>query len=207
MTDKILLRLYGISHSNQLQSDAYAIILAEVNGPINIPIVVGPVEAQSIAMSMEHIKPQRPMTHDLFVTFSHSFGITLKEVFIYNFEDGIFYSEMTFSNNERTIVVDARTSDAIAIAIRCQAPIYTTPKVLEETGFVMEEEDNSGQSQQSDELDMATDYPSSKTSEPKIENYSIEELEKLLEKLISQENYEEAAKVSEILKKKKNQQQ
>lgn len=147
------------------------------------------------------------MTHDLFVTFSHSFGITLKEVFIYNFEDGIFYSEMTFSNNERTIVVDARTSDAIAIAIRCQAPIYTTPKVLEETGFVMEEEDNSGQSQQSDELDMATDYPSSKTSEPKIENYSIEELEKLLEKLISQENYEEAAKVSEILKKKKNQQQ
>ncbi len=194
--DRIKLRVLGISYS-QIQTGAYALILAQVDGPYRIPIVIGASEAQSIAIRMESIIPPRPMTHDLFVSFAHGFGVQLKEVFIYKFEDGIFSSELTFSDQDRTIVLDSRTSDAIAIALRTKSPIYTTKKILDETGFLMEE---TGSSDTEDE-NMA-DEPDI-TTRPKLENYAIEELERTLERLIEQENYEEAARVSEILKRKR----
>ncbi len=194
--DRIKLRVLGISYS-QIQTGAYALILAQVDGPYRIPIVIGASEAQSIAIRMESIIPPRPMTHDLFVSFAHGFGVQLKEVFIYKFEDGIFSSELTFSDQDRTIVLDSRTSDAIAIALRTKSPIYTTKKILDETGFLMEE---TGSSDTEDE-NMA-DEPDITTG-PKLENYAIEELERTLERLIEQENYEEAARVSEILKRKR----
>lgn len=195
MSERIRLKVLGISYS-QIQTGAYALILAQVDGPYRIPVVIGAAEAQSIALRMESLTPPRPMTHDLFVSFAHAFGVKLTEVFIYKFEDGIFSSELTFTDGERQVIIDSRTSDAIAIAMRTQAPIYTTPEILDETGFIMEV--------QNDE-DTADDEPEESPREPRLENYAIEELERTLERLIAAEEYEEAAKVSEILKRKKNQ--
>lgn len=199
--ERIRLRVLGISYS-QIQTGAYALILAQVDGPYRIPIIIGASEAQSIAIRLESIIPPRPMTHDLFVSFAHAFGVKLNEVFIYKFEDGIFSSEITFADQDRTIVLDARTSDAIAIAIRTKAPIYTTKAILDETGFILEESPEDDADDDSTTRIIAAEDDT--TQEPKLENYAIEELERTLERLIEQENYEEAAKVSEILKRKRN---
>lgn len=194
-SDRIALKVLGISYS-QTQSGAYALILAQVGGPIRIPVVIGAAEAQAIAMKMEGITPPRPMTHDLMANFCRAFGIGLREVFIYKFEDGIFYSEMTFSDTEREVSLDARTSDAIALAMRTGAPVYTTRAIMEETGFVMEQTDP--------DADDSDDGHSSGMRMPSLESYSVEELEKTLARHIEREEYEEAARVSEILKRKKN---
>ncbi len=202
--NRVRLRVLGISYS-QIQSGAYALILAQVDGAYRIPVVIGAAEAQSIALRMESITPPRPMTHDLFVSFAHAFGVKLKEVFIYKFEDGIFSSELTFSDGERTVVIDSRTSDAIAIAMRTSAPIYTTRAILDETGFIIESQDpdETGTDNGNENHDSETDTYSS-DRKPRLEQYSVEELERTLKKLIDTEQYEEAAKVSEILKNKKN---
>lgn len=201
MDDRVRLRILGISYS-QLQSGAYALLLAEEDGPHKIPVVIGASEAQSIAIRIEGIVPPRPLTHDLFVSFAQAFGVKLREVFIYKFEDGIFYSELTFSDGERTVVLDARTSDAIAIAIRAHVPIVTTAAIVRETGFILDDEPDDDSSASSgdtnEDLRQAAYF-----AEPKLENYAVEELERTLEQLIEDENYEEAARVSEILKKKK----
>lgn len=208
--DKIRLKVLGISYS-QIQSGAYALILAQVDGPYRIPVVIGASEAQSIAIRMENIIPPRPMTHDLFVSFAHAFGVELKEVLIYKFEDGIFSSELTFTDGERQVVIDSRTSDAIGIAMRTKAPIYTTREILDETGFIMEESQPDDSDSENDDDNPSGKNPASELSdddirhfEPKLENYAIEELERTLEKLIAEEKYEEAAKVSEILKNKRD---
>lgn len=199
METRIKLKVLGISYS-QIQTGAYALILAQVNGPFRIPVVIGAAEAQSIALKMEGVTPPRPMTHDLFVSFAHAFGVTLREVFIYKFEDGIFSSELTFSDGERTVTIDSRTSDAIAIAMRTDAPIYTTPEILTETGFEMESQEDADDDDDTAETGDDNTAPTA----PKLENYAIEELEKTLARLIEREEYEEAARVSEILKKKRN---
>ena len=160
MDSRIKLKVLGISYS-QIQSGAYALILAQVNGPVRIPVVIGAAEAQSIALRME----------------------------------GIFSSELTFTDGERTVVLDSRTSDAIAIAMRTNAPIYTTREILEETGFVMESKD--------DDEDTPETRQDATNREPRPENLAIEELERELSRLIEAENYEEAARISEILQRKK----
>lgn len=196
--DRIRLKVMGLSYS-QIQAGAYALILAQVGGPYRIPVVIGAAEAQSIALKMESITPPRPMTHDIFVSFAHAFGVKLTEVFIYKFEDGIFSSEMTFSDGERTVTIDSRTSDAIAIAMRTGAPIFTTPEILDETGFEMEVKEEGDRDD-----DSAQEFADDEGhNEPKLENYAVEELEKTLQKLINREEYEEAAKVAEILKRKR----
>ena len=202
--DRVRLRVLGISYS-QIQNGAYALILAQVGGPFRIPVVIGAAEAQSIALKMEGIMPPRPMTHDLFTSLGHAFGIELTEVFIYQFEDGVFYSELTFTDGERTVTLDSRTSDAVAIAMRTGAPIYTTPEILAETGFELEElggESDAGSdtalNNDSDENDAGPET----MRIPKLENYTVEELKKTLARLIENEEYEEAAKVSEIIRRK-----
>lgn len=195
------LKVMGISYS-QIQAGAYALILAQVGGPFRIPVVIGAAEAQSIALKMEGINPPRPMTHDLFVSFAHAFGVKLREVFIYKFEDGIFSSELTFSDGERTVTIDSRTSDGIAIAMRTNAPIYTTHEILNETGFEMEIQDAEQEdgAEVGDESEVADEV----SDEPKLENYAVEELERTLAKLIEREEYEEAARVAAILKRKRD---
>lgn len=193
MKEKIKLKVVGLTYS-QIQSGAYALILGQIDGPYRIPVVIGAPEAQSIAIELEGIIPPRPMTHDLFESFTHAFGIKLLQVYIYKFEDGIFYSELTFSDGDRQIVLDSRTSDAIAIAIRTKSPIFTTSEILTTTGFVL---DSDAAPLHSDGDDDAIN------AEPKIENYAIEELETLLAKHIDNEEYEEAAKIQNIINKKR----
>lgn len=189
----------GISYS-QLQNGAYALILEQIDGPYRIPVVIGPAEAQSIALRMESIVPPRPLTHDLFVSFAHAFGVKLREVFIYRFEDGIFSSELTFTDGDRTVVIDSRTSDAIAIAMRTNAPIFTTREILLETGFELEAAERPDGDDSDGDMPQREEYID---PEPRLENYAIEELERTLEKLIAEERYEEAAEVSEILRRKR----
>ena len=156
------------------------------------------------------------MTHDLFVSFAHAFGVKLKEVFIYRFEDGIFSSELTFSDGSRTVQIDARTSDAIALALRTHTAIFTTRAIIEQTGFVIDEEelrrdhDEENESWNADDA-IADDDDEGRTyadrddyhAEPRPENFTIEELERTLSALIDSEDYEEAARISEILNRKK----
>lgn len=194
--ERIRLKVVGLTYS-QIQSGAYALILGETDGPYRIPVVIGAPEAQSIAIELEGIIPPRPMTHDLFESFTHAFGIKLLQVYIYKFEDGIFYSELTFSDGDRQIVLDCRTSDAIAIAIRTKSPIFTTRDILTATGFVFD--NDSGTSIQAGNDD--TTLP-----EPKLENYAIEELEAMLARHIDNEEYEQAARIQAIINDKKNRQ-
>lgn len=133
MENRVRLEVLGITY-NQIQNGAYVLVLAEMDGPRRIPIVIGTAEAQSIVMRLGNKIPPRPMTHDLFVSFAHGFGVRLVEVFIYSFKDGIFASELLFDDGERQMRIDSRTSDAIAIALRTQSPIYTTPEILAEAG-------------------------------------------------------------------------
>lgn len=198
MKEKIKLKVVGLTYS-QIQSGAYALILGEIDGPYRIPVVIGAPEAQSIAIELEGIIPPRPLTHDLFESFTHAFGIKLLEVYIYKFEDGIFYSELTFSDGERQIVLDSRTSDAIAIAIRTKSPIYTTSEILTTTGFVLENDNNAS-------IRADHDADAGVNAEPKLENYALEELEALLAKHIDNEEYEQAAEVQAIINRKRDSQ-
>jgi len=203
---RIRLRVLGISYS-QIQNGAYALILAQVGGPFRIPVVIGASEAQAIALKMEGIVPPRPLTHDLFTGLGHAFGIELVEVFIYRFEDGVFYSELTFTDGERTVTLDSRTSDAVAVAMRTGAPIYTTPEILTETGFELEglaADAGDGEEGELRNGDDAERDDVSAVRTPKLENYTIEELKKTLAKLIDNEEYEEAARVAEIIKRKES---
>lgn len=195
MDQRIEFRVMGISYS-QSHTGVSALLLAQVDGPIKIPIVIGNTEAQSIAVKMEGITPPRPLTHDLFASFAHAFGVILKEVFIYKFENGVFHSEMIFEDGERQVRLDARTSDAIAIALRTHSPIYTTKAIMDETGFEMETH-----------VDPTTDDQVPETlgtTQAKLENYTIEELERTLARMIENEEYEQAAKVQAILDYKRN---
>lgn len=211
---RVKLHVMGISY-NQIHNDVYALILAQDNGPYRLPVVIGTTEAQSIAAYMQGISTPRPMTHDLFVSFSHAFGVCLKYVYIYKFESGIFSSELSFTDGDREILLDARTSDAVAIAVRTGAPIYTTPEILKEVGFIMkddtlthaeggEDDPNADEGFLTDDnSDMTIADENQRRFSPKPENLAVEELEKLLENLINDENYEEAAKISEIIRKKR----
>lgn len=192
---RIRLRVLGISYS-QIQSGAYALILAQVNGPYRIPVVVGPSEAQSIAIKMEGIIPPRPMTHDLFASLAQAYGIELKEVFIHKFEDGIFSSDLVFENREgKEVTLDARTSDAIAIAMRTNSPIWTTPEILEETGFIMEIKEAEPSLPSDEEIERSL-------RDTNLEELSLEELQERLKKHIALEEYEQAAQIQAIISRR-----
>lgn len=198
---RIPLRVLGISYS-QAQTSLFALILAQIDGPYRIPVMIGAAEAQSIAMKMEGVTPPRPMTHDLFPGMWKAFGIRLTEVNIYRFDDGVFYSELTLTDGDRTITIDSRTSDAIALAMRAGAPIFTTPEVLAETGFEMEELALKDDEQASSQAKPHTARES--RSEPRPENLAIDELQRMLDAAIAREDYEEAGRLSEILNRKRN---
>lgn len=190
--ERVKLTVIGISY-NPLQSGAFGMLLAEEGGRHRIPIVIGSAEAQSIAISLEGVITPRPMTHDLFCSFAQAFGVSLIEVYIYKFEDGIFSSELKFTDGTREVTIDSRTSDAVAIAIRCGAPIYTTREIIEQAGTISEP----------DEDDDSQSGDSQSPKRQNLEDLSAEELQELLNRYIDEENYEEAAKISRILKEKK----
>lgn len=202
MDTKIKLRVQGLANS-QVQSGAYALILAEEGGDRRIPIIVGTSEAQSIAIALERITPPRPLTHDLFAVFSHAFGIVLREVFIYKFEEGVFFSELLFDNGEQTIRLDSRTSDAIAIALRVKCDIYTTEQIVKECGVVLE--DNSVEVSEDDDMLMDLE-PEDIKDDIRLKKWlsllDREELDLRLEEAITEENYEYAKMYKDEIKRR-----
>ena len=200
----IKLTIKGISYS-QTQTGAYALVLSEMEGSRTLPIIIGAFEAQSIAIALEkEIRPPRPLTHDLFKTFSDRFSIEIKEVIIHKLIDGVFFSSLICQKDGVEEVIDARTSDAIAIAVRFQAPIFTYENILDKAGVFLKIEDELGlndlseteeiSSEGEDLLEVDTTSLGSKLS--------VSELNDQLDKAIADENYELAAKIRDEISKK-----
>ncbi len=202
----VRLNIKGISYS-QTQNGAYALILNEVDGDRQLPIVIGAFEAQSIAIALEkEIKPPRPLTHDLFKNFADRFDIVVKQVIIHKLVDGVFYSSLICERDKIEEIIDARTSDAIALALRFQAPIFTYKNILDKAGIYLKvnpdkDEDENEESILVDEI--VIDEPAtSETPKDTYTNKSLEELHKLLETAVLNEDYELAAKIRDEISKR-----
>lgn len=205
--DLIRLHIRGISYS-QTQTGAYALILEEDFGKRKIPVIIGSFEAQSIALALEKdITPPRPITHDLFTTFARSFHIIVKAVFIYKLKDGIFYSNILFQNRDtdEEIEIDSRTSDAIALAVRFEAPVYATKEILEKAGVYMEmnEEELATESTFEKALDTIENQLNINDIEDSFAHLTDFEINDLISKAIENEDYETAAKLRDELVKRK----
>jgi bifunctional DNase/RNase len=189
--DKIQLEVLGLSYS-QSQAGAYALILSDVQTGYRIPIIIGSAEAQSIAIELEKLKPPRPLTHDLFFNFATAFNIKLRQVEINKLEEGIFYSILVFYDGKNTVRMDARTSDAVALALRFNAPIYTTQEIIDKAGIIFESNKNQEQKKSQQK----------KSSENDIKLKSVAELEALLQEYIDKEEYEKASVIRGELKRR-----
>ena len=194
MGHKIKLNILGITFS-QVQAGAYALVLAEENSARRVPIIIGTPEAQSIAIFLEDLHPPRPLTHDLFIAFMDKVNVVLKEIFIYKFAEGVFYSELVFSSDGKEIKMDSRTSDAISLAIRAGAPIYTTEEIMQEAGITLEDDDDFDDDRGNQPVTMQQRSP---------ESLSQEELQRTLNDAISMEDYEKASQIRDLLNKKKS---
>lgn len=194
---KIRLNILGLSVS-QTQSGAYALVLAEENGERRIPIIIGPVEAQAIAIQLEGLKPPRPLTHDLIKNMALAFDIALLEVTIYKLEEGIFYSELLCEMDGKEIRIDSRTSDAVALALRFRCPIYTTEEILKKSGIILDLED--------EESPVRNFSDKEEFSEPEISTYSqysLNELNEMINEAVRNEDYEKASIIRDELKRRK----
>ncbi len=198
----VKLNVLGISYS-QTQSGAYALILTEENGERRIPIIVGGFEAQSIAIELEGLKPPRPLTHDLFMNFAKVFGITINEVVIYKLEEGVFYSQLQCDNGLDSITLDARTSDAIALALRFKCPIYTTEEIIAKAGIVLDFDKETSNQPISEEEEKTTSPTPSKYTSNEFKAYSLEELNEILDESIGNEDYERASKIRDEINLRK----
>lgn len=192
---KIRLNILGLSVS-QTQSGAYALVLAEENGDRRIPIIIGPVEAQAIAIQLEGLKPPRPLTHDLFKNLAFAFDINISEVIIYKLEEGIFYSELICEMGAHEIRIDSRTSDAVALALRFKCPIYTTEDILNKAGIILDPEGTSG-------IEFREEHHSSGKKESEFDNYTINELTTMMNEAINNENYERASRIRDEINRRK----
>ncbi len=187
---KVRLDIMALSHS-VTQSHNYAVVLGEENGKRRLPIVIGGFEAQAIAVALENMTPNRPLTHDLFKNTMDAFDIELKEVLINNLLDGIFYAQLICMQGSNVMQIDARTSDAIAMAVRYSCPIYTFEFIMESAGVILDEEEK---------LPKTPIRP--KTTS--IEDMNLSSLEKLLEEALQKEDYEKAAQIRDIISTKKS---
>ncbi len=196
---KIKLDIVGLSYS-QTQSGAYALVLGEVSGRRRLPIIIGSFEAQAIAIEIEKMTPSRPLTHDLFKSFGQAFHINVQEVIIYNLVDGIFYSKLICSDGKKLVEIDARTSDAIAVAVRFDCPIFTYEFILSSAGIVIEGNDFVY-------LENITETPEEKNATPSAGGYtslSVDELKIKLHEALNEESYEKAAKIRDELTRRKS---
>lgn len=199
----VRLSIKGISYS-QTQNGAYALLLSEMEGDRQLPIVIGAFEAQSIAIALEKdIKPPRPLTHDLFKSFAEEFSIRIKQVIIHKLVDGVFYSSLICERDHLEEIIDARTSDAVALALRFDAPIFTYKNILDKAGIQLKTEKSThGPLHQG----ITVKSPRSKSESPTrrdLQQKSIEELKEALEKAVKEEDYERAAKIRDEISKRK----
>lgn len=196
---KIKLEILGISYS-QSQSGAYALIFGEEGKKRRLPIIIGSFEAQAIAIELEKMKPSRPLTHDLFKNFATTFNISIKEVIIYKFSEGIFFAKLICFDGIKEVEIDSRTSDAVAIAVRFKCPIYTYESILKAAGIVMQEGDEAL------ETESAQKKPEEEQDQGSADQYNhmtLKELEKKLMEAIDAEAYEKASIIRDEINKRK----
>lgn len=202
----VRLNIKGISYS-QTQNGAYALILSEVDGERKLPIVIGAFEAQSIAIAIEkEIKPPRPLTHDLFKNFADRFDIQVKQVIIHKLVDGVFFSSIICERDKIEEIIDARTSDAIALALRFSAPIFTYKNILEKAGIHLKvnptKKETPEKEQEILEQLMTDDTESKKKTSKSYKAYSLKELNEMLYKAVENEDYEKAALIRDEISKR-----
>lgn len=196
---KIKLNVLGLSYS-QTQTGAYALVLSEEEGDRRIPIIIGGVEAQSIAIQLEELEPPRPLTHDLFKSFAEAFTVNLVEVNIYRLEEGIFYSELICEKGTSRIRIDSRTSDAVAIALRFKCPIFTTEEIIGKAGIVLNPEDEEGV--QEEVIRKETVETDTLPKGTRFDTYSNEQLKGMLDEAIRNEDYERASLIRDEMSKR-----
>lgn len=197
---KIKLDIVGLSYS-QTQSGAYALVLGEVSGRRRLPIIIGGFEAQAIAIEIEKMSPSRPLTHDLFKSLTIHFNVVIEEVIIYNLVDGIFFAKLICNDGKKTAEIDARTSDAIALAVRYQCPIYTYEFILASAGIMIEGTDfafleNIEPSDEAEGVSIPGNISSGYAS------YTEAELKDMMDKALEEENYEKAARIRDEISKR-----
>jgi bifunctional DNase/RNase len=193
---KVKLEIVGLSYS-QTQTGAYALVLGEAKGKRRLPIIIGGFEAQAIAIELEKMTPSRPLTHDLFKSFAEGFDISVSEVLVYNLVEGIFFAKIICSNGQKNVEIDARTSDAIAIAVRFNCPINTYEFILSQAGIILDDE----------AINAATEgEPADELIETDVNDYlkkSTEELKQMLNTALSDEDYEKASRIRDELNNRK----
>ena len=192
---RVKLKVLGISYS-QTQSGAYALVLIEEKGERRIPIIIGGFEAQAIVIKLENLDPPRPLTHDLFKSFAEEFKISVSEVFIYKLEEGVFYSTLVCNNGVKEYSIDSRTSDAVALALRFNCPIYITEDILDKAGIVINPSESTVHSI-SDE-DALFDPETGK-----YDSFSDEELYRMIDEAIKTEDYERAGSIRDEIEKRR----
>ena len=192
---KVKLEIVGLSYS-QTQSGAYALVLGETKGKRRLPIIIGGFEAQAIAIELEKMTPTRPLTHDLFKSFADNFEFKIKEVIINNLLDGIFYAKLICTTEDKVVEIDARTSDAIAIAVRFECPINTYEFILAQAGILLDDETLTPKEASKKKEIVEVD-------ENDFEKKSTEELKQLLDKALNNEDYEGASRIRDEINKRK----
>jgi len=207
--EKIRLEIIGLS-SSQSQTGSFALVLGEVNGNRRLPIIIGMFEAQAIAIEIEKVIPNRPMTHDLFKSFALSFHFIVEEIVISDLKEGVFFAKIICSDGIKNIEIDARPSDAIAIGLRFDVPIYSYETIMSEAGIVLNDEtDDMDEEEDEDEdnLEEATISSAKPESsftgrEDQIKNMSLDQLQAMLDDAIEKEDYEKAARVRDEMNKR-----
>lgn len=197
---KIELEIVALSHSIT-QTHSYAVVLGEVNGLRRLPIVIGGFEAQAIAVALEKMQPSRPLTHDLMKNFMNAFNIELHEVVISNLQEGIFYSKLICSNNEDTIEIDSRTSDALALAVRFGCPIYTYENILNSAGILL---DDPAGKKVSKPVGAPSISEHEKGAEDDLKALNLDELNTLLQEVLEQEDYIRAIAIRDEINSRKS---
>jgi bifunctional DNase/RNase len=193
---KVKLEIVGLSYS-QTQTGAYALVLGEAKGKRRLPIIIGGFEAQAIAIELEKMTPSRPLTHDLFKSFAEGFNINVSEVIIYNLVEGIFFAKLISSDGEKEVEIDARTSDAIALAVRFNCPIHTYEFILSQAGIILDDETIAAANDTESNDDLV---------EADVNDYlkkSTEELKQLLQTALDEEDYEKASRIRDELNNRK----
>lgn len=194
---KVKLEIVGLSYS-QTQTGAYALVLGESKGKRRLPIIIGGFEAQAIAIELEKMTPSRPLTHDLFKSFAEGFDISVSEVLIYNLVEGIFFAKIICSNGVKDVEIDARTSDAIAVAVRFNCPINTYEFILSQAGIILDDEAINAATEAGTDIDDLV--------EADVNDYlkkSTEELKQLLEAALADEDYEKASRIRDEINNRK----
>ncbi|GAB3657025.1 bifunctional nuclease family protein [Echinicola sediminis] len=200
MENTVELEILGLS-SNHSQSGSFTLVMGETTGTRRLPIVIGMFEAQAIAIEIEKIVPNRPMTHDLFKSFASNFNFAVDYILVSDMREGVFYAKIVCKDNNKTVEIDARPSDAIAIAVRFNAPIYCEKKVMSEAAIEFNEEDEA-KSESSGSSQKPKSSPAKSQQQEALKDYSLEKLNQMLEKAISSEDYERAARIRDEINRR-----